>query len=88
MQVSKRLPDIQKIVNMFEDQGLIFELKHLRPANPVKTNGYTVARLLSSDGKTTMCEGAARCSISDNFDKAVGTRIAFHRMLHGLIAPM
>ena len=85
MQVSKKLPDIQEIVNMFEIKGLDVQLQHfIFVACGRDLNGFTVIRLLTPDG-IEVAVGRSACSLDDNFDKATGTRVAFHRLMSDYI---
>ena len=86
MKVSKYLPDIQLLINMFEDQGFGVMLQHTRTDAPYrKDNGITVIKLTRNSGNTIISSGTAVCSLSDNFNKAIGTHIAFYRLMKNII---
>jgi len=77
MRVSKRVPTgIHEVLAKLEDKGLDVHIKHDRKKRT------TTLSIGQASGVNAV--GQSRCSKRDNFDKALGTQIAFNRAMRDL----
>lgn len=81
MQVSKKLPAIQQIIDQLEKKGY-----HIRLSHDPKATRSTM--FVIEHGRYRRAKefytGLARCTKDDQFCRTTGTRIAFNRALHSM----
>ena len=79
--VKRSLPHVQQQIDLLEAAGLEVTLHHRvnTPANGPRIHGMTWVNI--SDQDNLIGHGVAVCSVSDNFDRAIGTRVAFRRAI-------
>jgi 2,3-bisphosphoglycerate-independent phosphoglycerate mutase len=76
MKVSQRLPKVQKQVDALEAAGYSVRLKH----DAVRTRSSAVT--IHNGDDIVVGLGFSTCSEADNFDKAIGTEVAFRRAVN------
>lgn len=89
MRVSRHLPPVvQDRIDALESYGYKIRLHHDPHVEGVLPNGTQYRGLTSmvatNDSNNVHVAGSSYCGLNDNFDRSVGTHVAFKRMVHGL----
>jgi hypothetical protein len=80
LRVSKKLPSVQRQVDLLESAGFEVCMRHDSTRLSIHTNakGASFVRIFDPTG-FNVGQGDSYCSKEDNYDRVIGTRIAFRR---------
>jgi hypothetical protein len=91
LKVSKNLPVVQEFVDYLQEKGFVVTLQHLKFDTPQKYTNITspvshatTITIYPPDNRGIIT-GSSACIEEDNFNRDIGTSIAFFRALSVLV---